>query len=107
MIFGVKFKTILTMLLNGIPCPHCNNLTLYAVVFQKLAHFFWMPIFPMGKTGVTSCGHCRQVLKESDIPVQIKPAYQQAKLSAKTPITAYWGALVLIILIIIGQFVDK
>jgi hypothetical protein len=107
MIFGTKIKLLVTQLLSGIICPHCKAGELYAVVYQKLAHIFWMPVFPLGKTGATSCAHCKQVLKEAEMPAEIKQAYAQQKSSAKTPITAYWGIAVLVILFLIGKFADK
>jgi hypothetical protein len=107
MIFGTKIKLLVTQLLAGIMCPHCNSSELYAVVYQKLAHIFWMPIFPMGKTGATSCVHCKQALKENEMPANVKPAYDQVKAAAKTPLTAYWGIAVLLVLFIIGRFADK
>jgi hypothetical protein len=87
---------------------HCNSQnTTSAAIYQKIAHVFWMPVFPMGKTGGTECSHCKQILREKELSSDIKPAYDQLKATAKAPISVYWGAAVLILLAILGQFVGK
>ena len=108
LIFGSKLKLLVMQILQGITCAHCNSLnTTNAAIYQKIAHFFWMPLFPMGKTGATECSHCKQILTQKELPATIKPAYEALKAGVKTPITAYWGVAVLILLAILGQFVGK
>ncbi len=107
LIFGSKLKLLVMQILQGITCVHCNSQnTTSASIYQKIAHFFWMPIFPMGKTGGTECSHCKQILREKELNSNIQPAYDQLRATAKAPISAYWGAAVLIVLFIIGRFVD-
>lgn len=109
LIFGSKLKLLVMQILQGITCMHCNSQnTTNAAIYQKIAHFFWLPLFPMGKTGGTECSHCKQILREKELSLSVKPAYDALKAQTKTPISVYWGAAVLIILFIIGRFVgDK
>ena len=105
LIFGSKLKLLVMQILQGITCAHCSSQnTTSAAIYQKIAHVFWMPIFPMGKTGGTECTHCKQILREKELTSYVKPAYEEIKKQAKAPITAYWGVAVLIILFIIGRF---
>ena len=108
LLFGTKIKLLVMQILQGVTCLHCNSInTTSAAIYQKIAHFFWMPLFPIGKTGATECSHCKQILRQKDLPASIKPAYDAVKMQAKAPVSTYWGAAVLVALIILGQFVGK
>ena len=81
-------------------CPHCgtqNSIDMH--VFQKYAHVFWIPMFPMGKNGVSQCDHCKQVLTSSKMPSSLRTAYENLKAQTKTPIWMFIGIALLAILI--------
>ena len=44
-------------------------------------------MFPLSKTGISQCNHCKQVLYYNQMPDSLKAVYQQEKAKAKTP----WG----------------
>jgi hypothetical protein len=71
-------------------------------VFQKYVHFFYIPYLPAGKTGVSYCSNCKQVMVDKDMPANLKAAYQQLKAKTKIPIWMFSG-LVLMILLIVYQ----
>jgi len=84
-------------------CPNCgrqNSTELH--VFQNYAHVFWIPFFPTGKTAVTQCDHCKQVLKPKEMPSSIKSTYENIKSQTKTPIWTFSGLALLAVLISIG-----
>jgi hypothetical protein len=60
-------------------------------VYQYYAHIFWVPIFPMGKTGATECGHCLQVVRSGNFASEVKTAYAQLLRGAKTPFWTFAG----------------
>src|SRR6185369_8201835 len=81
-------------------CPNCgtmNSVELY--VFQKYAHVFWIPFFPIGKTAVSQCAHCKQSLKLKEMPLELRTAYDHVKQQAKTPIWTFSGLALVVVLI--------
>ena len=89
-------------------CPNCgtqNSIEMY--VFQKYAHVFWIPLFPTGKTAVSECSHCKQVLKQKEMPAALKASYDNVKAQSKTPIWTFSGLALLAVLISFGVYTDK
>jgi hypothetical protein len=89
-------------------CPNCgtqNSIEMY--VFQKYAHVFWIPLFPTGKTAVSECSHCKQVLKQKEMPAALKASYDNVKAQYKTPIWTFSGLALLAIAISLGVYTDK
>lgn len=81
-------------------CPNCgtqNSVNMH--IFQTYAHIFWIPMFPMLKTGVSQCNSCKQVLYKSEMPPQIKDAYNNLKSKSKTPWWTFIGVALLVLVI--------
>ena len=73
-------------------CPNCGTQNCIDMhVFQKYAHVFWIPMFPMGKNGVSQCDHCKQVLTSAKMPSFLRTAYENLKAQTKTPIWMFIG----------------
>ena len=106
-VYGIKTKVLLNETLID-ACPNCgtsNTVNLH--VFQKYAHLFFIPFLPAGKTAVTQCSHCNQVLKEKQMPESFKLAYSNLKSNSKTPIWMYSGIALVAVLIAFGVYTDK
>jgi hypothetical protein len=87
----------------SVPCPHCqssNTIDMY--VFQRYAHVFWIPFFPVAKTGASQCGHCKKVLKLKEMPSSLRVAFNEVKSRTKTPLWTFIGVALIGILIING-----
>ncbi|MBP6386903.1 MAG: hypothetical protein KA313_03505 [Pseudarcicella sp.] len=85
-------------------CQHCgtqNSIELY--VFLKYAHAFWIPFFPIYKTGISQCDHCKQVLKLEEMPYTLRESYENLVSQTKTPKWMFSGLAFVAILIIIGN----
>jgi phage terminase large subunit GpA-like protein len=88
-------------------CPHCQNHdTLSVHVFQRYAHIFWIPFFPIGKTGASQCSHCKQVLKPTQMPAGVRLAYDNVAARAKMPYWTFAGVVVFGVLIILAILMD-
>lgn len=90
-IYGSKNKELAKEIVTD-KCENCgkqNSIDLH--LFQKYAHVFWIPFFPTGKTGVSQCDHCKQVLKLKEMPASIRLNYDNLKAQTKTPIWMYSG----------------
>jgi hypothetical protein len=86
----------------------CNNCgTQHSVqlsIFQKYAHIFWIPFFPIGKTAVTQCHHCKQVLKLNEFPPSLKLAYDNLKSNSKTPVWTFSGVALLAVFVVFSSY---
>lgn len=89
-------------------CPHCgtaNSIELY--VFQKYAHVFWIPFFPIGKTAVSQCNHCKQILKKDEMPSSMISAYDRIKAKTRIPVWTFAGLALVGALILVGFVSNK
>ncbi|WP_057937970.1 zinc-ribbon domain-containing protein [Algoriphagus resistens] len=85
-----------------IQCQHCHTAgSMTMSVFGKYAHFFWIPLFSIGKTGGTQCNHCKQVLRKRELSPQLKTTYQELKSATKTPVWYFSGLILLSALIVL------
>jgi len=90
-VYGQRSKLIKTELIHE-PCPNCGkNFTVQMNVFQRYAHIFWIPFFPTGKTGVSQCSSCGQVVKYTFMNDALKACYENVKRSANTPVWMFSG----------------
>jgi hypothetical protein len=89
------------------PCPNCRTTnSLQLSVFQKYAHVFWIPLFPLKKIGISVCSNCRQVLKQDQMPASLRLSYDNLKAQTKIPIWNFTGIFLIIagiIAIVISQ----
>ena len=106
-IYGSKSKELAKEVLMD-KCPNCgtqNSIDMH--VFQKYAHVFWIPFFPMGKTGVSQCDHCKQVLKLKEMPPYLKTSYENLKAQTKLPIWMFSGLALFAVLIVAAVISGK
>jgi hypothetical protein len=88
-------------------CPSCRATNSVQVsVYQRYAHVFWIPFFPIGKTGISVCNSCRQVLKKDQMPAALRMSYDNLKSQTKIPVWNFTG-LFLIAAIIIAVTVSQ
>ncbi len=106
-IYGTRSTLLKTEYLFE-PCPNCNTANSVQMnVFQQYAHIFWIPIFPIRKTGVSVCTNCRQVLKEKQMPASLKLSYQNLKSDTKIPIWHFTGIFLVFLVVIAVVISDK
>lgn len=96
-IYGTKAK-LLKSEITADQCPNCNTAnSIQMNVFQRWAHIFWIPFFPIGKTGVSQCLNCRQVLKLKEMPASLKLSYDNLKTQTKIPVWTFAGCFLIVI----------
>lgn len=78
-------------------CGSENSVTV--TVYQKYVFFFWIPFLPAGKTGISECSVCKQVLQEKAMPENLRATYQRLKSESRIPIWMFSGAVLLVLLI--------
>jgi len=106
-IYGVRSTQLGKEILADkcLSCGTQNSIELY--VFQKYAHVFWIPLFPVGKTVVSQCDHCKQVLKQKEIPSSLISSYENIKSQTKTPLWTFSGLALIAILITVTVINDQ
>lgn len=103
--YGLKASEIHSEHLFGVNCPNCGKSGTLAIhILARYAHFFWIPMFSVGKTGASSCDSCEQVLKKKEMPAQVAEHYQDIKSKASVPWWHFLGLGMIGILYIIGLF---
>jgi hypothetical protein len=78
-------------------CGTTNSVDIY--VIQKYAHVFWIPFFPIGKTGVSQCSHCKQGMRLKEMPDSLRSSYDVLKRQSKAPAWTFLGLGLLVLLI--------
>lgn len=92
----------------GSKCSHCGTmLSVQVFVYQKYAHVFWIPAFPIGKTGGSNCSHCKQTLKPKEMPQDLKLSYDNLRTRSKTPIWTFSGLAIFLLLVSWGIFAAR
>jgi hypothetical protein len=106
-IFGTKGEKLAQEIL-ATTCPNCGSQnSIYMYVFQQYAHVFWIPFFPIKKTGISQCTECNQVLNPEGMPISLTYAYNELKAKTKTPFWMFSGMALLAVIMIIGVVSEK
>ncbi len=104
-IYGSKAVHLKTVQSKASTCPSCGTQGSLAIsVFRKHAHVFWIPLFPIGKKGISQCQHCKNVLETKEMPEPIKREYENLKNETKGPIWQFAGLGLIAILIAWGNY---
>ena len=89
-------------------CSNCGTPnSIEMVVYQRYAHIYWIPFFPIGKTGGTYCSHCKQVLPNKEFSETLKTSFSNLKSASKTPIWTFTGLALAAVLIVWGVSMSK
>ena len=87
-VYGSRAVHLKTVQSHKATCANCDTQgSIIISVFRKHAHIFWIPLFPIGKRGVSQCQHCKNTLESGSMPESIKREYTNLKEDAKGP---YW-----------------
>jgi len=98
--FGTGSANIDTKKTKNTVCQHCKtDNSLFINIYRRHAHVFWIPVFPLGKSGRSYCSHCKEVLSPKQMPENLKMEYKNIKGNAKGPLWQFGGLGVLACLI--------
>ncbi|MDP2527632.1 hypothetical protein [Maribacter dokdonensis] len=103
--FGTGSASLDSVKTRNITCQHCNNQdTIYINIYRRHAHVFWIPVFPLGKSGSSYCTHCKETLSPKQMPEALKMQYKNIKGEAKGPIWQFSGLLIFALLIVFAIY---
>lgn len=97
--FGTRANRIGQRRLNNTECSHCQTPNSFiSVTFGRYVHFFWIPIFPIGKVTVAECSHCKKTYSEKEFTPDMKRSLERENEinSLKRPIWHGCGCLIII-----------
>lgn len=93
-IFGTRTK-FLNAFNSEQTCAHCNTGKLNLAYTVRYFHIFWIPMFPIGKQGMTQCPHCKQTLSGHELSPQNRSQLNIQKGSTKTPLKYFSGLIII------------
>lgn len=107
-IYGYRSATLLSKDLPQLQCAHCGEKGgMHMHIFRRHAHVFWVPLFPIGKHGVSECTACEDVRKKKEMDMDTRSEYDIAKMEAKGPIWQFSGSLIIALIAIYSVFAGK
>lgn len=99
-IYGSKAAHLKSAQPKAAVCPSCGQTgTIILSAYSRHAHIFWIPLFPIGRIGVSQCQHCKHTLEVKDMPHDLKREYENLKAETKTPIWQFSGLALIAVLI--------
>ena len=106
--YGTKGSHLHSERISGAKCNHCEQQDSHTIsIFGKYFYIYWIPIFPLGKKGVSECNHCKATYERKDMSEQLKLAHDNVKRKTKTPFTHWIGSLLIGGLIAFGIYASK
>ncbi len=86
-------------------CPKCEKKNSTNIeILGKYSHLLFIPFISKGKTGISSCHHCKEEFNVESMPDAVKLAYYEIKETVKTPIWHYAGFIGIKVLVLIKIF---
>ncbi|MCW5909024.1 MAG: hypothetical protein KIS94_14255 [Chitinophagales bacterium] len=106
-IYGTRATHLQT---DAVPdkCANCGTDNSVSVsAFQRYAHVFWIPLFPIGKIGASECSNCKQVLEVKDMPSSYRETYDRLKMQSTTPKWTFAGLGIIAALVLWGAYASN
>ncbi len=98
-IFGIGSTNVRSEQLDMTVCPSCGKRgTIILNIFSRHFHFFWIPMFPIGRTGISQCLHCKNVLELKEMPDEFKEEFNSLLPISPIKLWQYSGLILLIVL---------
>lgn len=103
--YGTKGSHLYSERVSGVKCNHCEQQESHTIsIFGKYFYIYWIPIFPIGKKGISECNHCKATYERKEMSEQLKLAHDNVKRKTKTPFTHWVGSLLIGGLIAFGIY---
>jgi len=89
-------------------CSHCGTKDQRVMhIYQRYFDIFWIPIFPVGKTGVSECQHCKYTLRKGEMPGPLQREYKAIKAQFRTPFWSFSGLAIIFGFIVFAVIAGK
>jgi len=88
-------------------CPSCGQHQQYLSVGQRYVHIFWIPVFPLTKSGYLTCNHCKSARTTKEFTPTERQAFSRTKGNYRTPVWLFTGAIVIALAVAWGIWEDQ
>lgn len=103
----MKARKIGNFEVSDCPCEHCDEISNQEIsVFGRYLHFFWIPIFPLGRKVVSECTYCKKTIPKGEFSPALQQSYQKNKSKAKRPLRHWFGLGLIGVLIVAIIIID-
>jgi len=108
--YGVKAKHLTNEVIAA-QCPACEKSDCIDMhVLQRYFQLYWIPFWPLEKTGVSYCNHCKQTLKLAEMPYPLRNGFHIMQAKTRTPMwttTGLWLIIVFLSSALVYGFIDN
>lgn len=92
-IYGGKASNIGSFDIQNSECDYCEQGdTQHVSVFGRYAHIFWIPMFPIGRTAVAECTHCKRTIPKKEFSSSLRQQYRENSAEVKRPFWHWFGS---------------
>ena len=106
--YGSKASKLKEGQLINVKCPNCTEgQTMRYSIYGKYAYVYWIPLFPIGKTYVLECNHCKRIYNLKELPEQIKQKFELEKAGVRFPLWYFSGLILIAIAIALATYLSK
>lgn len=103
-IYGSRAVPLNSIQLPTATCPACSTQgSVVLSIYSRHAHIFWIPLFPIGKVGLSQCLHCKNAREAGEMSTEVRNEFEKLKRSTKTPVWQFAGLGLLALLIAVGS----
>ena len=88
-------------------CSSCNGDSLTFIAYQKYAHIYWIPFFPLAKQVFLKCARCNHLVERKDMTGDEMAAISGALSKARTPVWSFSFCAILVTLIGGGLWIEQ
>jgi hypothetical protein len=108
MIYGTRGKFLGNFQVKDIPCPYCKEVQNQNMsIFGRYAHVMWIPLFPIGKTPIAECTHCKRTYDSSEFSDKMHMIGRELGTRVNSPKWMWSGLFIIAGLILISTIIDK
>ncbi|MDQ6469523.1 zinc-ribbon domain-containing protein [Flavobacterium sp. LHD-80] len=103
--YGTKSTHIKNDRISNVDCPQCNTaVSMNYSVYEKYAHIYWIPFFPIKKLTFAECNSCKKTFEQKDFssPIKQKIHYSMGRISS--PLWMYSGVFIIAALFLFGMY---
>ena len=103
--YGTKSTHIKNDRITNVDCPDCNtNVSMTYSIYEKYAHIYWIPFFPIKKLTFAECNACKKTFDQKELsgPIQQKLNHSKGRMSS--PLWMYSGLFILCAIIAFAMY---
>jgi hypothetical protein len=104
-IYGKRAAHLKSVTLPDVTCPNCKTQgSVVLGVFSQYVHIFWIPVFSIGRTGISQCANCKQTFEGSKLPFDFRHGYHTLLKETRIPIFHFAGSALIGLAIVYGIY---